>query len=192
MLLHHGDGVDNISKGQVSGIHGYIQLFLLRCHGGSIGNQPLHLGLGAAIAQLKIVQHGVVLLCKALVGILDGRHVGAHLIGVVAHVGHGTVGVCCGLGCIAAQGLEQGRGEAGDRLHVLVGAEARGLVCLVGVLLHLLRALLKERVHAADELLLLCKALDSLFAQVHQFLGSLFDGGGHELHAADDGLRGQV
>ena len=138
MLLHHGDGVDNISKGQVSGIHGYIQLFLLRCHGGSIGNQPLHFGLGSGIAQLKIVQHAEVLFCKALVCILDGCHVGSHFVGVVAHVGHGAVGVCCGLGRIAAQGLEQGRGEAGDRLHVLVGTEARGLVCLVGVLLHLL------------------------------------------------------
>ena len=87
----------------------------------SIGQQSLHLGLRAAVAQLQVVQHGVVLFCEALVRVLDHIHGRAHFVRIVGHVDDGHVRHLGGLLSVSAEGLEQGRREARDRAHVVVG-----------------------------------------------------------------------
>ena len=95
-----------------------------------VGQQTLHLGLRAAIAQLEVIQHGIVLLCKALIGILDILHIRTHLVGVVGHVHHGHVGkLGGGIGILAHAGKQAGR-KAGGLLHVVVGGKTHGLVGL--------------------------------------------------------------
>ena len=192
MLLHHRNGVNDVAKGQIPGINRNIQLFLLLRHGGGFSNKPLHLALGATIAQLQVVQHGVVGLGKALIGVLDALHVRAHFIGIVRHVRDGLVGLLRRCGRVAAQRLQQGCGEAGDGLHVLVRAQTGSLVGVVGVLLHLRGGLLEQSVHAADQLLLLGEALDGLFAQIDKRSARLLDGRRHGLDAGDDDVRRQI
>ena len=115
--------------------------------------QTLHLGLRAAIAQLEVVQHGIVLLGKALIGILDILHIRAHLVGVVGHIHHGHVGkLGGGIGIFAHAGKQAGR-KAGGLLHVVVGGEAHGLVRLCGILLDGIGTVLEQRLDAADALL---------------------------------------
>ena len=80
--------------------------------------EPLHLLLGATIAQLQVVQHRIVLLRKALVSVLDRLHTGAELVSVVGHVHHGHVCDNGGLGGITLQAVQQGCRETGDLLHV--------------------------------------------------------------------------
>lgn len=46
----------------------------------------LHFLLCAAVAQLEVIEHRIVLLGKALVGILNGGHIRAHLVGVIGHI----------------------------------------------------------------------------------------------------------
>ena len=85
-----------------------------------IGKEPLHFLLCAAVAEFQVVQHRIVLLGKALVGVLDGGHIRAHLIGVIGHIRNGHVSVFHSFFGIAAERLNQACGEAGDRLHVVV------------------------------------------------------------------------
>ena len=115
--------------------------------------QALHLGLRAAVAQLEVVQHGVILLGKALIGVLDILHIRAHLVGVVGHIHHGHVGqLGSGVGVLADAGQQAGR-KAGGLLHVVVGRKANGPVCLRGVLLDRVGTVLEQRFHAAKALL---------------------------------------
>ena len=92
--------------------------------------QTLHFSLRTTIAQLEVVQHGIVLLGKALIGILDILHIRTHLVGVVGHVHHGHVGkLGGGIGILAHAGKKAGR-KAGGLLHVVVGRKSNGLVSL--------------------------------------------------------------
>ena len=118
-----------------------------------IGQQPLHLCLRAAVAELEVVQHGIVLLGKALIGVLDGGHVSAHLVGVVGHVHHGHVGqLRSGVGILAHAGQQTG-GKAGGLLHVFVGGQTHRPVRLCSVGLDRISALFEQGLHAADALL---------------------------------------
>ena len=132
-----------------------------------VGKEPRHLLLGAAVAEFQVVQHRVVLLGKALVGVLDGRHVAAHLVGVVRHIGDCHVGVFHGLFRIAAQGGDQACGEAGDSLHIVVRRHPRRLVGVRRVLLHCLRGILEQGVDAADQLLVVRVGGDDFLAELH-------------------------
>ena len=60
-----------------------------------ISKQALHLCLGATIAELKVVQHCIILLRKALVSALYVRYIRAHLRGVVSHIHDGCVRRLC-------------------------------------------------------------------------------------------------
>lgn len=66
-------------------------------------DEALHLLLGAAIAQLEVIQHRVILFRKALVRVLEVLHRRAEGVGVVAHVDHCRVGILRGLYRVAAQ-----------------------------------------------------------------------------------------
>ena len=167
LCLHHMDSVHDI---RVAGEVVFDAGDLLR-----VSQQPLHFLLRSAVAQLQVVQHGVVGLGEALIGVLDAGHVRAHLIGVVGHVRNSLVGLPSRCGRVAAQRLQQGCGEAGDGLHVLVRAQTGSLVGVVGILLHLRGGLLEQGVHAADQLLLLGKAHNGLLAEIHKRCGGLLD-----------------
>ena len=132
-----------------------------------IGKQSFHFLLCAAIAQLEVVEHCVVLLGKALVGILNGGHIRAHLIGVIGHIRNCHVRILCGFLGIAAEGLDQACGKARDRFHVLVGGESRRFVCVGGIPLNLLRGVLEQSVNTADQLFIVSIGGDDFFAELH-------------------------
>ena len=160
LRLDHVDRVDNI--GVVADvIVDAGQLFRLI-------QQPLHFLFRAAKPQLQVVQHGVVLLSKALIGVLDALDVAAHLVGVVRHVRDGHVYQLHGFLGVAAQTAHQRSGEACRRLHVVVGAQARRLVGGFRVLYQLFGAALEQRLHAADQLLIVGIAVHDL----HRSAGS--------------------
>ena len=117
-----------------------------------VRQQSLHLFLGAAVAQLQVVQHGVVLLGEALVGVLDGLHICAELVGVVRHVDHGHVRDRGRLCRVTAQAADQRGGEAGHLLHVGVGGEARRAEGRISVCLYHPGVVLEQGLHAADAL----------------------------------------
>ena len=132
-----------------------------------IGKQSLHFLLCAAVAQLEVVEHRVVLLGETLVGILNGGHIRAHLVGVIGHIRDCHVCILCGLFGIAAEGLDEACGEPCDRLHVLVGGKTSRFVCIGGIPLDLLRGVLEQSVNAADQLLIVRIGGDDLFAELH-------------------------
>ena len=130
-LLHDMNGFHHIRiRGDVVLDTGYLF---------RIGKQSLHFLLCAAVAQLEVVEHRVVLLGKALVGILNGGHIRTHLIGVVGHIRNCHIRILCGLFGIAAERLDETCGEARDRFHVLIGRESCRFVCVGGIPLDLLR-----------------------------------------------------
>ena len=129
-FLHDMDGFHHICVG------GNVILdagYLFR-----IGKQSFHFLFCAAVAQLEVVEHRVVLLGKALVGILNGGHIRTHLIGVVGHIRDCHVRIFRGLLGITAERLDQACGEACNRFHVLVGGKSCRFVCVGGVPLDLL------------------------------------------------------
>ena len=144
--------------------------------------QPLHLLLGAAKAQLQVIQHGVVLLGKALISVLDTLDVAAHLVGVVRHVRDGHIRHLHGLPGVAAQTADQRRGKARGRLHIGIGAQARRLVGIVCVVHQCLGVALEQRLHAADQLLIVGIA-------VHDFYGRGSGGGKPGLRRAGNARR---
>ena len=130
----------------------------------SVIEKALHLLFGAAIPELQVVEHGVVLLREALVRVFDAGHVRAHLVGIVGHVGDGHVGVLRRLLGVTTEGGNQSRGEARHRLHVLVGGNTGGFVCVVRIILHSLRRVFEERINAAYQLFILCVGFDDFLA----------------------------
>ena len=118
-----------------------------------IGKKPRHLFFCAAIPQLEVVEHGVVLLGKSLVGILDRIHAGAHLVCVIRHIGQCHIGNFCGLVCVAAEPLQQAGGKSRHRLHIIVGRQAGRFVGFVGILSYLAGVVFKKCLNAADALL---------------------------------------
>ena len=141
-----------------------------------IGKQSLHFLLRAAVAQLEVVEHRIVLLGKALVGILNGGHIRTHFVGVVGHIRDCHIRILCGFFGITAEGLDEACGKARHRLHVLVGRKPRRFVCVGGIPLNLLRGVLEQGVNTADQLLIVCIGGDDLFAELH---GSGTCGNGH-------------
>ena len=141
-----------------------------------IGKQPFHFLLCTAVAQLEVVEHRVVLLGKALVGILNGGHIRTHLIGVVGHIRNCHIRILCGFLGIAAEGLDEACGKARYRLHVLVGGKSCRFVCVGGIPLDLLRGVLEQGVNTADQLLIVSIGGDDLFAEFH---GGSTCGDGH-------------
>ena len=119
-----------------------------------ISQQPLHFGFRAAVAQLQVVQHRVVLLGKALIRRLDHGHIRTHLVGVVGHIRDRHVGVFDRLFGVAAEGLDQTCGERGDRLHVFVCRQTRCFIGVCSVALQFLGVVLEQRIHAAHQLLI--------------------------------------
>ena len=113
------DGLGHISK-RVDVKRGSSEL-------AGVCQQSLHLGLCAAVAELQVVQHIVVLLGKTLIGVLDGPKVGAHLVRVVGHVRDGLIRYVGGKVGITAEGVNQARGKAGHEVHVLVARHTGGL-----------------------------------------------------------------
>ena len=132
-----------------------------------IGEQSLHFLLCAAVAQLEVVEHRVVLLGKTLIGILNGGHIRTHLIGVVGHIRNRHIRILCGFFCIAAERLDQACGKARDRLHVLVGGKTGRFVCVGGIPLNLLRGVLEQSANTADQLLVVSIGGDDFFAELH-------------------------
>ena len=132
-----------------------------------IGKQSLHFLLCAAIAQLEVVKHRVVLLGKSLIGILNGGHIRAHLVGVIGHIRNCHVRILGGFLGITAERLDQACGEARDRFHVFVGRKAGRFVCVGGIPLNLLRGVLEQGVNTADQLLIVRIGSDDLFAELH-------------------------
>ena len=127
----------------------------------SISQEALHLGLGAAVAELQVVQHRVILFREALVGVLDHVHGRPHLVRVVGHVDNGHVGHFGRFLGISAEGLEQGRREARDRAHVVIGRHARRLVGPICRRDDRVSCIAEERLHASDVLLQLPHTVES-------------------------------
>ena len=146
-----------------------------------IGKQSLHFLLCTAVAQLEVVEHRVVLLGKALVGILNGGHIRAHLVGVIGHIRDCHIRILGGFFGITAERLDQACGKARDRLHVLVGGKSCRFVCIGGIPLDLLRGVLEQGIHAADQLLVVRIGSDDLFAELHGG-GTCGNGHGTECH----------
>ena len=104
-----------------------------------VGEKPFHLGLRAAVAELEVVEHGVVLLRKPLICIRYSLHRRAHLVGVVGNVCNCHIrrdGRSLRPGCRSVKALLQRSGKAGDGLHVGIGAESGCGVSVGGVLQH--------------------------------------------------------
>ena len=68
-----------------------------------IGQQALHLLFCAAISQLEIIKHGIILLGKALICVLNGLHIRAHLVGIIRHIEDRLISQTSGLLGIAAE-----------------------------------------------------------------------------------------
>ncbi len=134
-------------------------------NGCSIRKQPFHFGLGAAVAQLEVVQHGIVLLGKALVCVLDESDVRTHLIGVIRHVGDSHIRIFdCGLR-ITAQGLDKRCGEGCDRGHIVVSRHTRRFICVGSVFLQFAGGLLEQGVDTAHKLFVFAVGFDDSLAQ---------------------------
>ena len=119
----------------------------------SICQQPFHFLLGTAVAQLQVIQHGVVLLGKSLVCILDRLHVAAHFIGIVRHISQCHIRHrCCGLG-ISAQRFDQSGRKARDGFHVGIGRHARRPVRLCSSVFYGICIFLEQRIDTAQALL---------------------------------------
>ena len=144
-------------------------------NGLGICEQPLHFGFGAAIAQLEVIQHRVVLLGKTLVCVLDETDVGAHLIGVIRHIGDGHIRILDSRFRIAAQGGNQRCGEGCDRRHIIVCRHTSGLVCVIGVLLQSGGGVFEQGIDTAYQLLVFAIGFHNSFAQGNCGSGS----GGH-------------
>ena len=115
--------------------------------------QALHLLLGAAVAELQVVEHGKVALRKAGVSVLNGVERRAHFVGVVRHVTHCHVGQVCRLLHVTAEGIHHRRSGRRCSLHVVVHAHASALEGSRSVCFDRIRRITKERLHAACELL---------------------------------------
>ena len=127
--------------------------------------QSLHLRFGATISQLQVVQHGIILLREPLVGILDGFHVSAHLIGIIRHIHHGHIRDLSRFCRIPGNTLQQRSRKAGHVLHILVGRHTSRLIGIVCVINDCLGAVLEQSFHSAYVLLQTCHGIQRRFRQ---------------------------
>ena len=152
-------------------------------------DEPGHFLLGTAVAELEVVQHGVVVFREALVGILDRLHAGAHFVGVVRHLYDGLVGIA-GRGLrVAAEPLQQRGRKARHLFHVVVGRHARRAVSFVCRCNDLAGAVLEQRLHTAQALLQGC-ALGQGLAQRRADAGGCDDAFYGVYQLATDALPG--
>ena len=112
--------------------------------------EPLHFLFRTAIPELEVIEHCIVLLCKAGVCVLNGGHVRAHFVGVIGHIRNCHVRILGGFLRVSAEGGNEARRKARHGFHVLVSGKPGGLVCVVRILHYLTGAILKERLNAAD------------------------------------------
>ena len=110
----------------------------------------MHFLFRTAVPELEVIEHCIVLLCKAGVCVLNGGHVRAHFVGVVGHIRNCHVRILGGFLRVSAEGGNKARRKARHGFHVLVGGKPGGLVCVVRILHYLTGAILKERLNAAD------------------------------------------
>ena len=120
-----------------------------------ISKQTFHFFLGAAVTELKVIEHSIVLLCKALIRILYGFNVRTHFIGIVGHIRNSHIRIFGGFLSITAEGRNEACGEAGDGFHVLVCGHTCRLICVCGILLNRFGGILKQSVNAAYKLLII-------------------------------------
>ena len=147
--------------------------------------QLLHAFLRPGEAQGEIVEHREVAAREAAIGVLHCLHARPHFVDVVGHVRDRHVHELRGGRLIAAEGVDQ-RGGGGDRrLHVLVGAHARGLEGAVGVPHDGGSAVAEKRLDAAGELLEIGIVVDGVLRHG----GSCAGCGGH---ARERGLSGEA
>ena len=131
-----------------------VQAFDFLVQDSGIIHQPDHFFLGAAVAQLQVVQHGVVLFRKTLIRNLDGAHIRAHLVCVIRHILDGRIGKVSRSRRVSLQALKQACGEPGDRFHVIIRGKPRCPEALLCVGLHLPRGCFEQGFHTADQLLI--------------------------------------
>ena len=112
--------------------------------------EPLHFLFRTAIPELEVIEHCIVLLCKAGVCVLNRGHVRAHFVSVVGHIRNCHVRIFRGFLRVPAEGGDKARGKPGHGFHILVCREPGGLVCVVRILHYLTGAILKECLNAAD------------------------------------------
>ena len=62
-------------------------------HYASVVDKARHLASSTTIAKLQVVEHGVVVFCETLVGILDPCNISAHFVGVISHVCNGHMSI---------------------------------------------------------------------------------------------------
>ena len=110
----------------------------------------MHFLFRAAVPELEVIEHCIVLLGKAGVCVLNGGHVRAHFVSVIGHIRNCHVRILGGFLRIPAEGGDKARGKPGNGFHVLICGESGGLVCVCRVLHDLPGAILKERLNAAD------------------------------------------
>ncbi len=118
-----------------------------------IRQESFHLLLRTPIPEFEVIEHGIVLLRKTLVCILQILHIGSHLVGVVRHVNQGSVGYFRRFGCITATGSNQTSRKAGGLFHVFVGTQTGSPESIFGILLHLPGTAFEQRLNATDGLL---------------------------------------
>ena len=112
--------------------------------------EPLHFLFRTAIPELEVIEHCIVLLCKAGVCVLNRGHVRAHFVGVIGHIRNCHVRILGGFLRVPAEGGDKARGKPGHGFHILVCREPGGLVCVGRVLHDFPGAILKERLNAPD------------------------------------------
>ena len=179
------DGIDNLCKTDI------IDTGYRVTHDTGILYQSEHLTCCAAITKLQVVQHGIVLLGKALIRILDRFHRGAHLVGIIGHVRDRNASVFRCSHCISAKTRIKGCCKACHGLHILICGETHILVCAQSclfncffcfrklvilasdflntfssgfrVFLKAFSACTKQCFYAANQLLIICLLIKSLF-----------------------------
>ena len=122
--------------------------------------QAFHFCFCAAVSEFEVVKHGIVLLGEPLIGILDGRHIRAHFVGIVGHIHHRHVRNAGSFVGVVSKAGQQRRREAGGLLHIGVCAQTGRLVGFGRVCFDSLCTVLEQRLNAADALLECCAAVD--------------------------------
>ena len=140
---------------------GYIECFSgeLSC----VIQQTLHFFLRTTVAELQVIQHREVLHREPAIGILNEFHISAHLIGVIGHIRNRQVNLLrrrCG---VPAKRTNHARGKARGEIHVVVRGHTCRLEGVRGILLNLSRCAAKQRINAADKLLILGISRHDLF-----------------------------
>ena len=151
--LNHMNSLYNIGIGRKV-IFYAAELFRIR-------KQALHFLLRAAIAELEVIEHGIVLLGKALICVLYGFHCSTHLIGVIRHIRNGKVCRRSRLFRIPIQTLQQACRKARNGFHIFICGQTRSFIRIIRISLNRVCAVLEQRFHAADQLFIVRIGIDA-------------------------------